>query len=178
MKHDSGDLSWLDAYAAQPFPPGTPTDRRTFYSPVDRVPYVLRAVVATASRSLVIAMYGFDDDALADIIKQKLEAHDVYVQLTLDSSQAGGVHEKAILAAESYPASTIAIGRSEQDAIMHLKEVVVDGTILVTGSTNWSASGETKQDNQLTVEYNPWAAAAAMARIGAIHANMINQAHP
>lgn len=171
------DLSWLDVYAAQAFPPGTPTDRRTFYSPVDQVPKVLQVVVATAQRSLVVAMYGFDDERLAMLIKKKLENAAVYVQLSLDSSQAGGVHEKVILADESYPASTIAIGRSEKGAIMHLKEVVIDGTILVTGSTNWSTGGETLQDNQLTVEYNPWACAVATARIGAIHADMINKAH-
>lgn len=174
--HDLSDLRLLDRFAAAPFAPGTPADRRTFYSPVDDVHGVLLNVVGAAQRSLIIAMYGFDDDELADVIFRKLTAEHVYVQLTLDSSQAGGVHERKLLADHPYPASTVAIGRSERGAIMHLKEVVIDGVVLLTGSTNWSDGGETKQDNQITVEHNPYACAAATARIGAIHANMLAKA--
>ena len=59
---------------------------------------------------------------------------------------------------------------------MHLKEGVVDGSIVFTGSTNWSDGGETKQDNQLTVEISPAAASVATGRIGMIHTNMLNKA--
>jgi len=173
--HPLADLSSLDQYLAQPYPPGWPEDRRTLYAPVDDVHGALVHVIRSARRSLVLAMYGLDDEELADAIREKLEDEHVYVQLTLDSSQAGGVHERALLAREDYPASVVAVGRSERGAIMHLKELVVDGTIVVTGSTNWSASGESQQDNQLTVEISPAAAAVATARIGAIHAHMLAQ---
>jgi phosphatidylserine/phosphatidylglycerophosphate/cardiolipin synthase-like enzyme len=173
VTHPLADLTVLDSYASAPFPPGYPTDRRTFYSPVDDVHGALKAVISSAQRSVVLAMYGFDDDELAAILKSKLTDENVYVQFTLDSSQAGGVHEKALLATSQYPVSSVAIGRSEKGAIMHLKEGVIDGTILFTGSTNWSTGGEEKQDNQLTVEINPVAATMATARIGAIHANML-----
>jgi phosphatidylserine/phosphatidylglycerophosphate/cardiolipin synthase-like enzyme len=142
---------------------------------VDDVHGALVYVIGAAQRSVVLAMYGFDDDELAGVLKQKLEADNIYVQFTLDSSQAAGVHEKALLAQSAYPVSSVAIGRSEKGAIMHLKEGVVDGTILFTGSTNWSHSGEALQDNQLTVEINPLGASMAAARIGAIHASMLQK---
>jgi phosphatidylserine/phosphatidylglycerophosphate/cardiolipin synthase-like enzyme len=172
--HPLEDLTALDKHLLAPLPPGYGTTQRTFYSPVDDVHGALVDVISSAQRSVVAAIYGFDDDELAAIIKTKLNDEGVFVQLTLDSSQAGGVHEKALLAASSYPASSIAIGRSEKGAIMHLKQGVIDGAIVFTGSTNWSDGGETKQDNQLDVEINPLKAAIATARIGAIHANMLS----
>lgn len=175
--HPLADLTTLDVFAGTPFAPGTSPTRRTFYSPVDDVHAVLVKVIGSATQSLVLAMYGFDDDELAEVIDRKLADEHLYVQLTLDSSQAAGVHERRLLEAHPYPASTVAVGRSERGAIMHLKEAVVDGVVHLTGSTNWSTAGETKQDNELTVVHDPYACARATARIGAIHANMLAKAH-
>jgi phosphatidylserine/phosphatidylglycerophosphate/cardiolipin synthase-like enzyme len=170
------DLSVLDQYAAAPFPPGYATDRRDFYAPVDNCHQVLLDLVKSATTSLVVALYGFDDDAVADALHEKLVDENVFVQLTLDSSQAGGVHERKLLAREGYPASSVAVGRSEHGAIMHMKVVIVDGLDVADGSTNWSTSGESLQDNQLTVTRDPLKAARARARVDAIHHHMLQAA--
>jgi phosphatidylserine/phosphatidylglycerophosphate/cardiolipin synthase-like enzyme len=73
--------------------------------------------------------------------------------MSLDSTQAAGKAERDLLASwlNDKPGNSIAIGHSEKSAIMHLKMVIIDGVDVVTGSTNWSEGGDTKQDNQMTV---------------------------
>lgn len=164
----------LSRFKRTPFAPGYPQNLQTFFSPVDDVPGVLKAVIGSARKSTVIAMYGFDDEDLAGIVKQQMQDPNHYVSLTLDSSQAAGRHEKEILEAMSYPSNSVAIGRSEKGAIMHLKLIVIDGLYRISGSTNLSEGGETKQDNELSVISDPYVAAEARTRIDLIHGSMLS----
>ncbi|MEA5453315.1 phospholipase D-like domain-containing protein [Sinomonas sp. JGH33] len=154
---------------------GQPTDAQAWmlYSPIDDVHGALVDVLKGAQHSVVVAMYGFDDDELADIILAHMKDPNVFVQLTLDRSQAGGVHEKLIL--QKFPNSRVAIGTSEKGAIMHRKMAVVDGEWLIGGSTNWSDSGETKQDNELTIHHSPKLCARARTVLDIEHDHALEQ---
>src|SRR4029079_13238396 len=90
----------------------------------------------------------------------------IYVQMSLDRSQATGAHEKQILGSWANDAfgNRIAIGTtSVHNAISPLKIVIVDGVYTVKGSTNWSLSGEQQQDNELTLSRNAVIAANTRA---------------
>jgi len=177
-------LTALDVHKAVPYPPGYPDDARTFYSPVDDVHGALKDVIGSATKSLVIAMYGYDDAEIDGVVRSKLNDDHVYVQMILDSSQAGAKSEEAILQgwhndkpgnSVAIGSADVAIGRSEKGAIMHMKIAIIDGVDIVTGSTNWSFGGEHSQDNQLTVIRNPVVAAEARARVDVIHDVMLKQ---
>jgi phosphatidylserine/phosphatidylglycerophosphate/cardiolipin synthase-like enzyme len=157
---------------------GYPDDQRTFFSPRDNVHGVLVALLQSAQHSIVINMYGYDDPELNSIIQDKLAAEHVYVQMSLDRSQASGQEEKKILASWSNDAfgNSIAIGTSSvHNAISHLKIVIVDGVYTIKGSTNWSLSGQQQQDNELTLSRNAVVAAETRAVLDLNHDFMLKQ---
>jgi phosphatidylserine/phosphatidylglycerophosphate/cardiolipin synthase-like enzyme len=157
---------------------GYPDDERTFFAPRDNVHGLLVAVLGTAQHSIVVNMFGYDDDELNKIIQSKLADENVYVQMSLDRSQAAGAHEKQILASWSNDAfgNSIAIGTSSiHNAISHLKIVIVDGVYTVKGSTNWSLSGEQQQDNELSLSRNAVIAAETRAILDLNHDFMLKQ---
>ncbi len=157
---------------------GYPADDRTFFAPRDNVHGVLVALLGSAQHSIVVNMFGYDDDELNKIIQAKLTDEKIFVQMSLDRSQASGAHEKQILAKWNNDAfgNSIAIGTSSvHNAISHLKIVIVDGVYTVKGSTNWSLSGEQQQDNELTVSRNAVIAAETRAILDLNHDFMLKQ---
>jgi phosphatidylserine/phosphatidylglycerophosphate/cardiolipin synthase-like enzyme len=169
----------LDQYKAEKrFLDGYPPDQRSFFSPRDDIHPLLASLLDSAQHSLVLNMYGYDDDELDELIRAKLDSEHVYVQMSLDKSQAGGVHEKELLKkwANDKFGNSIAIGTSEvHHAISHLKVLIVDGVYTVTGSTNWSISGESEQDNQLTLSRNAVVASELRAVLDLNHDWMLKQ---
>ena len=92
-------------------------------------------------------MFGYDDDELNDILMQLVFDPTVTMLITLDKSQAGGKHEKALLDADRTKNlaafnTHFAIGQSATHQISHTKGFVADGKVAGEGSTNWSTSGE------------------------------------
>ena len=122
-------------------------DFRLFYVGRDDVHDVLKHVLSRASVSIYLSMFGYDDDELNDVLMTKVLDPNVTVMITLDKSQAGGVHERKLIEADK--AHNLAafnthfvVGQSATHQINHTKGFVVDGLIGGEGSTNWSGSGE------------------------------------
>ena len=159
------------------FTDGYPPDTRTFYAPRDDLHGLLRTLLASTQRSIVLNMYGYADDELDEIIRAKLADDQIYIQMSLDRTQAHGKHERDILAnwANGSFGNSIAIGTSSKSAISHLKILIVDGVYTVKGSTNWSLSGETEQDNELTLSRNAVIAAETRAQLDLNHDHMLKQ---
>lgn len=122
-------------------------DHWLFYVGRDDVHAVLRYLLARVSLSLYLNMFGYDDEELDALVMCAAADPTVTTLVTLDKSQAGGVHEKKILAADvaKDPAAFnthFVVGTSATNQISHTKGGVLDGLVGVEGSTNWSTSGE------------------------------------
>ena len=122
-------------------------DFHLFYVGRDDVHNILKYVLSRVSVSLYMNMFGYDDEELNNILMNLAFDPTVTMMVTLDSSQAKGKHEKALLDADRSKNMAdfnthIAIGRSSTGQITHTKGFVADGKVAGEGSTNWSASGE------------------------------------
>jgi len=122
-------------------------DVHLFYVGRDDVHDILKYILSRVTISLYLNMFGFDDSELNNILMQKALNPAVTMLITLDKSQAGGVHEKALLAADqAYNLAAynthFVIGESATHQISHTKGFVADGRVAAEGSTNWSTSGE------------------------------------
>jgi hypothetical protein len=122
-------------------------DFHLFYVGRDDVHDILKHVLSRASVSLYLNMFGFDDDELNDILMAKALDPSIIMLITLDKSQAGGKHEKALLDSDvaknpSAFNTHFVVGQSATHQISHTKGFVADGKVGGEGSTNWSSSGE------------------------------------
>jgi len=118
-----------------------------FYGGRDDVHGVLVHLFTRVRLSVKMNMFGYDDDQLNQILDGLVQDPNVMVQVTLDRSQASGVHEKQILASDEANdpagyAADFAVGESDTNQISHTKGGVLDGIVAFEGSTNWSSSGE------------------------------------
>ena len=122
-------------------------DFHLFYVGRDDVHDILQYLLSRVSTSLYLNMFGYDDDELNSQCMRCARDTTITTVITLDKSQAGGVHEKTILASDVAQASSafnahFAIGQSATHQISHTKGGVLDGKVGFEGSTNWSSSGE------------------------------------
>lgn len=168
------------------FPEKASKDFRILFAGHDDVHRALRHVLSRVKVSLYLSMFGYDDDDLNDIVMNIVHDRSITCLITLDSSQAGGKHERRLLESdaandpEGFKTHFI-IGQSSTHRIIHTKGFVADGVIGAEGSTNWSNDGEGTfkvrtgergfhaQNNTQTFFVDPWAVQRFQAQLIAEH---------
>lgn len=118
-----------------------------FFVGRDDVHGILHYLIQNEKMALKFNMFGYDDDELNDDIMTLVKNPSIRVQGTLDRQQAGGVHERKIIALNEANnpdfLNSFAIGNSATHQISHTKGGVFIGQGLWwEGSTNLSNSGE------------------------------------
>ena len=165
-------------------------DHYLFFVGRDDVHGILLSLLTSETMGLKLNMFGYDDDELNAAILALMSNPNISVQGTLDKSQAGGVHERAILAHDAVADpdfyNSFVVTTSATSQISHTKGGVLVGQGLGwEGSTNWSASGEGTgikldpsaphapgwhaQNNTLLVSANPVFLARFSARLDVEH---------
>lgn len=127
--------------------PRASSDFRLMFAGRDDIHGALKHVLSRVTVSLYLGMFGYDDGELNDIIMGIIHDPAITCLITLDKSQAGGVHEKRLLESDAAKDpigfnTHFAIGQSATHQISHTKGFVADGLVGAEGSTNWSISGE------------------------------------
>ena len=119
---------------------------QVFFSRVDQPRDAISQALGGASATVHIAMYYFTDRGLADAIIRARQ-RGVLVYVYLDRSQVQQQYSQA----RYLVAGGVPVRISSNRAIMHNKFAVVDGSTVLTGSYNWTAAADQKNDENLVV---------------------------
>ena len=122
----------------------------TYFSPDDGVSDVIVDLISDAQESIYFMAYSFTSDPISEAILAR--ARDgVTIEGVMDYSQMrsnqGGEYDT--FAQAGFDVRTDGI-----KGLMHHKVFIIDGQIVITGSYNFSASAEKRNDENILVIYN------------------------
>jgi phosphatidylserine/phosphatidylglycerophosphate/cardiolipin synthase-like enzyme len=125
------------------------------FSPYDKVDDAIHAQLKQTSNSIHCSLYGITNLRLAnDLIDAKQRGADVGVGL--DKKQAAGQHDIHAKLQEA----GILVEIKPVAALEHNKFCVIDGTIVIMGSWNWSNNAQTQDNSDVIITDCPKVAQA------------------
>jgi phosphatidylserine/phosphatidylglycerophosphate/cardiolipin synthase-like enzyme len=137
------------------------------YAPQEDLEEVDTGLLGSATEEIEITAYSFTDPKIASVLEQRAS---LGVQVKIYSDHASTTAELSrtrkgepvILQLSRTPNIEVRIKRSS--TLAHMKAFEVDGRILRTGSANFSAGAEKRQDNDLLIIRDPSAIASFRAK--------------
>ncbi len=167
-----------EMFVQDAFGPGSPADTpypsltvdgtlvEVYYSPEDGTAARLLELIAGAQHSLRFLAFSFTSDDIAGAILDRAQAG-VSVAGVLDAGQAGsntgGEYENLLQAG-------LDVRLDGNPSRMHHKVIIIDEAVVVTGSYNFSASAENRNDENTLVIHNPEIAARFLAEFERVFA--------
>jgi phosphatidylserine/phosphatidylglycerophosphate/cardiolipin synthase-like enzyme len=150
-----------------------PTDTVVLFSPRDNCHEALLTVLGSATVSINAAMFTLTDTALNAVLHAKAALPAPFeFQMTLDATEATTVAAMVPIVAGWVNDSRVVIGNSSRGNYSHDKLCVVDHLYVIDGSTNWTASGESYENNTWVCRRNAALAAWYETQLDAIYAYM------
>lgn len=147
------DLFGPDSIASTPHPrlnvEGIAVE--TYFSPDDRVAIRLVELLQGAQESIHFLAYSFTSDDIAQAMRDR-HAAGVTVKGVMDDSQ---VKSNLGTEFELFVQSGLDVRLDGNKGLMHHKIIVIDRSIVITGSYNFTSSAENKNDENLVILFNP-----------------------
>lgn len=154
------DMFGPDVVAETPHPrviiEGTPID--VYFSPDDHVQDSFVELIENAQESINFMAFSFTSDSIGEAVLASTE-QDVIVSGVMESEQ---VKSNIGTEFDRFNQAGLDVLLDGNDGQMHHKVMIIDKSIVVFGSYNFTASAETKNDETLVVIYNEEIAAQFM----------------
>lgn len=123
-----------------------------YFSPKGGVADASVREIRNAKKSIDVAMYSISVGANAPIFQALKEAGErgVKIRMVLNKARTGSSNKRKSLTLESIGVDVVYTTRT-----MHEKFAIVDGSVLLNGSANWSTSADQKYSENMQVMTNP-----------------------
>lgn len=132
---------------------GTPVD--TYFSPDDGVQAVLLDILNEAQESIYFMAFSFTADPLGEAIRERAESG-VTVAGVMDEEQVASNQGTEF---DPFRQAGLDVYIDGNPGQMHHKIIIVDESIVIVGSYNFTNSAESRNDENLMVIYNDQIAA-------------------
>lgn len=122
----------------------------TFFSPDDGVQSQVAAVLSGAEESIYFLAFSFTSNDLGDIVREKAE-DGLTVKGVMDEEQISSNQGTEF---DPFKQAGLDVRIDGIEGQMHHKVFVIDESIVVLGSYNFSQSAETRNDENILIIYN------------------------
>jgi len=139
----------LAVLAVQSVQAAVPAQAQVFFSPNGGCRDAVLRQIRAARKSVDIAIYSFTAGQIAAALDSAVD-RGVQVRLVADKTQSAGTNSVIHSLVQALP---VRIGAGS--GIMHNKFAVIDDSVTVTGSYNWSDNAELRNDENLLVLSSP-----------------------
>lgn len=147
------DLFGPDSIATTPNPILTVdgVQVETYFSPDDGIAARLVELLQGAQESIYFMAYSFTSDNIAQVMRDKFDAG-LEVQGVMDAEQAKSNQGTEI---DLFVQAGLPVRTDAHKGLMHHKVIIIDRSIVVTGSYNFTASAEDRNDENLIIFFSP-----------------------
>lgn len=126
------------------------TQIEVYFSPDDGVQDRLLELIGGAQQSIAFLAYSFTSDELATAMLERAQA-DVHVSGVFETSQ---YYSNLGTEFDHFLGSGVDVRLDGNPANMHHKVILIDDDIVITGSYNFSASAETRNDENVLIMHS------------------------
>jgi phosphatidylserine/phosphatidylglycerophosphate/cardiolipin synthase-like enzyme len=149
----SNDMFGTDVVAQTPNPTITINDTRldVFFSPDDGVLAALIPLLEGAQESVYFLAYSFTSNQLGELMRLKAE-EGLTIAGVMDDEQ---IRSNQGTEFDPFRQAELDVRKDGIDGLMHHKVFIIDRSIVVLGSYNFSQSAEERNDENLMIIYSP-----------------------